>query len=417
MATGRLFEHLAKHFPRDSIFMDVDALVPGAKFVDVLKRSVAQCDTFIAMIGPNWSTNSDGVELFENPNDFVRIEVTAALERDIRTIPVLLEGMTMPRPEDLPADMRSLVHRHAITLRHTRFNADADLIVSAIEAEKRPLLSRQALVAASIGVLSIGALLGWFYVDGWKHSEIEAASPKHTAAAPATDPLVDIGGAPTSSSPADTSAVPAKASPTDDSTVPVTASPDSGTAPVTALPADTGTLPAGIPAADSSKDLTARSSIETGILSTLDLPKDPDDSPTAPPLDEVSKDSILLARFIFSEARHEDIDTWQAVANVVLNRVKHEKYPSDVSEVMFQKQQFSFSNKKNRDYALVQSMIPGSSELFDEMLEFSQKILSGEITDNTEGAVSYHLGRRAPRWSRRMMFTKQIGPYKFYKHQ
>ena len=55
---------------------------------------LARADDVIAMIGPNWSNvgDDDGNRRLDDPNDFVRIEIAAALQRDIPVIPILLDG-------------------------------------------------------------------------------------------------------------------------------------------------------------------------------------------------------------------------------------------------------------------------------------------------------------------------------------
>ena len=40
-AAGRLYSELSRFVPRDRIFMDVDAIPPGADFVEVLEEKVA----------------------------------------------------------------------------------------------------------------------------------------------------------------------------------------------------------------------------------------------------------------------------------------------------------------------------------------------------------------------------------------
>lgn len=175
MAAGRLYEHLARHFPREALFMDVDAMQPGMNFVDELDRQVAQCDTFLAVIGPQWTTieNDDGERRLDEPNDFVRIEVASALARDIRVIPILLEGATMPRAEDLPFDIKAMVQRHAVRLRHDRFGADVEIITNALGGEsqeiqktKNPRPQSRPLfmlaLAAAAAVLGAGV---WFVLN------------------------------------------------------------------------------------------------------------------------------------------------------------------------------------------------------------------------------------------------------------
>jgi hypothetical protein len=69
-------------------------VLAGVDFVDYLNKQVAACDVFLAVIGPNWVNEKDsrGRRRFDNPDDFVTIEIAAALARNIRVIPVLVDG-------------------------------------------------------------------------------------------------------------------------------------------------------------------------------------------------------------------------------------------------------------------------------------------------------------------------------------
>jgi hypothetical protein len=72
--------------------MDIDTIEPGEDFVKVIEEAVASCEVLIAVIGRSWlSTAGRNTGRFENPNDFVRLEITTALSRDIRVIPVLVQ--------------------------------------------------------------------------------------------------------------------------------------------------------------------------------------------------------------------------------------------------------------------------------------------------------------------------------------
>ena len=64
----------------------------------------------LALIGPGWIDASDpktGRRRLENPSDFVRIEIAAALARDIPVVPVLLDGAPMPDATSCPTTSRS----------------------------------------------------------------------------------------------------------------------------------------------------------------------------------------------------------------------------------------------------------------------------------------------------------------------
>jgi uncharacterized membrane protein HdeD (DUF308 family) len=134
-SAGRLYDRLAARFPKDQIFIDVDNLDPGVDFVEVIEQSVGSCDVLIAVIGRRWlsSSEAEGSRRLDNPDDFVRIEIATALKRNIRVIPVLVDGASMPRPSDLPDDLKSLLRRNAVEVTHTRFSVDSDRLIAAIE--------------------------------------------------------------------------------------------------------------------------------------------------------------------------------------------------------------------------------------------------------------------------------------------
>jgi hypothetical protein len=117
-AAGWLYDRLADHFGRDQIFKDVDSIQLGDDFVEVINAAVSACDVLLALIGDRWLTISDerGRIRLEDPNDFVRLEIEAAVSRDIRVIPVLVDGARMPRTDELPPGLAKLGRRQALEL-------------------------------------------------------------------------------------------------------------------------------------------------------------------------------------------------------------------------------------------------------------------------------------------------------------
>jgi hypothetical protein len=159
---GRLFDHLATKFSRRLLFMDVDAMKPGIDFVKQLDAQVAQCSVLIAVIGPHWLNAQDqsGRRRLESSNDYVRIELASALKRDIPVIPVLVDGATMPSEESLSDDLKSLARRHALELRHTRFNDDAEAILRALRELVAPRgVPWRLVVPGALAVAGVAALI------------------------------------------------------------------------------------------------------------------------------------------------------------------------------------------------------------------------------------------------------------------
>jgi uncharacterized membrane protein YhaH (DUF805 family) len=134
-AAGRLYDRLLTHFDRERLFMDVDAIEPGVDFVKTLDEQLSSCSAFIAVIGPGWlaARNSNGNPRLDNPNDYVRMEIESALKRDVRVIPVLVDGADMPQPTDLPPSLEPLSRRNAIEIAHHRFAADCDDLARVIK--------------------------------------------------------------------------------------------------------------------------------------------------------------------------------------------------------------------------------------------------------------------------------------------
>jgi len=108
---GRLHDRLGQSFGRKTLFMDVDHIPPGVDFVSHLNNQVAACDVFLAIIGPNWLNvaNEKGDRRLDVADDFVAIEIAAALARNIRVIPVLVDGARMPKVGELPKPLKPLV--------------------------------------------------------------------------------------------------------------------------------------------------------------------------------------------------------------------------------------------------------------------------------------------------------------------
>jgi uncharacterized membrane protein YhaH (DUF805 family) len=134
-AAGRLSDRLIQHFDQERLFMDVDGIEPGVDFVKALDDQVAQCSAFIAVIGPGWTDlkNAEGQRRLDQPNDYVRVEIESALRRDIRVIPVLVDGARMPTADELPDSLKAFARRNAVMLSHHRFGPEVDELARVLQ--------------------------------------------------------------------------------------------------------------------------------------------------------------------------------------------------------------------------------------------------------------------------------------------
>src|SRR5262245_6738119 len=115
-AAGRLSDRLRDRFGAKRIFIDVESIGLGLDFVEVITKALGSCDLLLALIGNEWLTvvDDEGRRRLDDEHDYVRIEIEAALQRNIRVVPILVDGARMPRTEELPQGLHALVRRHAL---------------------------------------------------------------------------------------------------------------------------------------------------------------------------------------------------------------------------------------------------------------------------------------------------------------
>jgi Tol biopolymer transport system component len=134
-ATGRIYDRLVEEFGKAHVFKDVDSIPLGQDFRGHLKTIVSQCGVMLAIVGPGWMDTRDkfGKRRLEDPSDFVRIELEAALARDIPVVPVLVGHAPIPLSSELPESLASMAFRQSINVRpDPDFHHDATRLVDAL---------------------------------------------------------------------------------------------------------------------------------------------------------------------------------------------------------------------------------------------------------------------------------------------
>jgi hypothetical protein len=134
--TDRLYERLVRRWGR-RVFMDIDSLVGGDLFAKAIEENLQNCAVVLVIIGRHWLwlTNEQGMRRIDDPGDYPRMEVAAALRRGIRVIPVLVGGAPLPKPEELPQDIAGLLDRQIVRVSRERFDADVQQLVAAVARE------------------------------------------------------------------------------------------------------------------------------------------------------------------------------------------------------------------------------------------------------------------------------------------
>jgi hypothetical protein len=121
-----------------------------------------------------------------------------------------------------------------------------------------------------------------------------------------------------------------------------------------------------------------------------------------------------LTQAVYYEAASEPLQGRRAVAQVVLNRVRHPAYPNSVCGVVYQGIergwgcQFSFVC----DGALLRTP---SSVLWGQAQGVAQAALTGYVETNVGTATHYHADYVLPKWAFQLAKIQQIGRHIFYR--
>ncbi len=186
---GRIDDHLREHFGPDSVFRDVDNIPIGVDFHQVLIDAISKANILLVVIGPDWLSRGD----LADPNDFVRIEVAAAIEQGVRVVPVLVKNAPMPQQDQLPEVLWPLLRQNAMEVESgADFKHHIGRLVEGIE-ELVPALADSArqhapnrrtstpaflVAAAVVGLAGLGAM---FAMQGGSSNDpttaIERATP------------------------------------------------------------------------------------------------------------------------------------------------------------------------------------------------------------------------------------------------
>lgn len=129
----------------------------------------------------------------------------------------------------------------------------------------------------------------------------------------------------------------------------------------------------------------------------------------------------ILARTIWGEARGEGTAGMQAVAAVVMNRVKlsREKpggmwWGRDVISVCQKPWQFSCWNRADPNMKKVMA-VAADDPYFKNALTIARVALAGTLRDPTGGATHYHALGVAPDWALARRPVAVIGRHVFYR--
>jgi hypothetical protein len=139
---GRICERLVGRFGRESIVWDVSSIPYGCDFREFIADALRVCRVLLVVLGPEWISISDepgGRRRIDDPNDLVRLEVEAAIERGIPIIPLFIGGAKMPALELLPESLTKLHYRNGLPVRpDPDFDVDIRRLIGSLEECLQP---------------------------------------------------------------------------------------------------------------------------------------------------------------------------------------------------------------------------------------------------------------------------------------
>ena len=129
---------------------------------------------------------------------------------------------------------------------------------------------------------------------------------------------------------------------------------------------------------------------------------------------EASRDLDCLTQAAYYEARGEGRDGMRAVAQVVLNRVRHPAFPKSVCGVVFQGAgrrtgcQFSFTCDGSMRGRV-------NRAAWDRARSVASAALSGSVYSAVGNATHFHTTGVSPQWRNSLIRVSQVGDHLFYR--
>lgn len=146
-----MFRELRRRYGDESAFLDVDSRSPGLSFPAKVEQALKVTDVVLVIIGPEWLRQLS--ERLGDSRDWVRYEIAESLKRSgMPVVPVCRSGVEMPRPHQLPEDLKDLGWRDGVTLdpfqdfdaQMARLLSDLETVLERLRREKEDRAAEEA---------------------------------------------------------------------------------------------------------------------------------------------------------------------------------------------------------------------------------------------------------------------------------
>jgi len=159
---GRLADKLKRDLPERPLFHDIVSIEIGEDFGIAIEQALGNCAVLLVVIGPHWLDvqHPHGGRRLDDEDDWVRIEILAGLQGNLRVVPVLVGGAVMPKGNLLPDALKPLARRNAHEITDKRWDYDVGTLAEALQSvsthaavkagtEAPPQVGHPTLIAAS----------------------------------------------------------------------------------------------------------------------------------------------------------------------------------------------------------------------------------------------------------------------------
>jgi len=138
-------EVLRQCFGDESVFLDIESILPGQPFATVIGERLKQTDLVLALIGERWlETDIASAPRICDPDDWVNVELRTAIDLRVRVLPVLVGEAHLPNPGDLPSYLQALCTFNAARLDDgLDFHVHMQRLITAVELLLNSHVGRQ----------------------------------------------------------------------------------------------------------------------------------------------------------------------------------------------------------------------------------------------------------------------------------
>ncbi|MGB3199662.1 MAG: toll/interleukin-1 receptor domain-containing protein [Nodosilinea sp.] len=134
--TRKIHEHLEETYGQDAVFLDEKSIPKGEDIRQYIRDSLRKCAVVLPIIAADWLNNITTFSLSSDcdpPRDWLTIELEEALAyrnvSDVNIVPILLDGVLIPREDRLPKGLRELSYLNGICFKSDAFHEDKQRLV------------------------------------------------------------------------------------------------------------------------------------------------------------------------------------------------------------------------------------------------------------------------------------------------